>query len=142
MNGVDNDPVRPIIFYGLRIINGNRPYVDTRWTTVNQRRWSANFGVSPETCRFLWNLISEEGGLPKGTQFFHLLWCALFLKTYMTEQTLSAMIGVDEKTYRKWVRAVLPALANLKDRFVSFCLFFFSFKCKIDRTIKDDSPLF
>lgn len=132
-NNMDNinDPARPFIFYGLRLINGNRPSVDTRWNTVNQGRWQSNFGVSPKTCHYLWDALSEEGSLPKKTEFFHLLWTLLFLKVYMTEKVMSSMIGVDEKTYRKWVRAVLPAIAGLKERFVSFFSFFFTFVFKI-----------
>jgi hypothetical protein len=41
----------------------------------------------------------EKYAMPK-----HLLWAALFLKTYEAEGVLAGMVGpVDEKTFSKWV---------------------------------------
>jgi len=116
-----NISVSSFIYYGLEILNRNRPTLDTRWTTVNQRRWSTNFGTSPSICQVIWGLITSnnEEPLPNGANFFHILWTLLFLKLYMSESVLSGLVGVDEKSYRKWIWIFTPKIAQLKPKIVS-----------------------
>ena len=116
--------VSAFIYHGLKYINGNRSNVDTRWTSVNERRWSANYGASPNTCQAIWALITGSSPLPNGASFYHLLWGLLFLKTYMIEAVVSGMVGVDEQTYRKWVWIIIPRIAALKPSVVSIFIFY------------------
>ena len=124
-----NISVSSFTYHGLEIINQNRQNFDTNWTTVNQRRWSANYGTSPHICQCLWKLVTEKDPLPRGGSFYHLLWTLLFLKTYMTELVMSGMIGVDEQTYRKWLWIILPRIGNLKERIVSCYIIVLLFTC-------------
>jgi len=64
-----NISVSSFIYHGLEIINQNRQNFDTNWTTVNQRRWSANYGTSPHICQCLWKLVTEKDPLPRGGKF-------------------------------------------------------------------------
>ena len=115
--------VSAFVHHGLKYINGNRAHADTKWTAVNERRWNANYGVSPHTCQAIWGLMTGLSPLPNGASFYHLLWGLLFLKTYMTEAVVSGMLGVDEQTYRKWVWIIIPRIAALKPRVVSTFIF-------------------
>lgn len=77
-----------------------------------ERSFSALFGSSPSVCSRAWSLISHT--LPNGSRPIHLLWSLLFLKIYANEAVNSALTGADPKTFRKWVKLVIEALASLK----------------------------
>ena len=49
----------------------------------------------------------------------HLLWALLFLNTYDTKQNLADLVGVHEDTFRKWLWALVVAIAKLKPSVVS-----------------------
>lgn len=66
------------------------------------------FGVSPRVCLNLWH---QHINLPPKAKPKHLLWALLYLKVYGTEQALSGMVHVTRKTYRKWVRIMVGAIA-------------------------------
>jgi len=93
---------------GHGIINASRQY-----PTRNARRFRAMFGVPSTICPLLWHQMHLRGTLPKKGQPKHLLWALMFLKLYEVELAMAARCGVDEKTYRKWVWAFLPALSSM-----------------------------
>jgi len=79
---------------------------------VGLRRFKSFFGVSPQICALTWNLIKYE--LPDDYKEVHLLWALLFLKCYNTESVNRAIVGCDEKTFRKRVWMVVDKLAFMK----------------------------
>jgi hypothetical protein len=90
-----------------------------------ERQFQALYGTNPFMAAILWYEITiahpwrqrKNGCQPK-----HLvLWAMLFLKTYATENLLSAVIGTEEKTYRKWVWFILEGLSRMSPKFVSPC---------------------
>lgn len=74
------------------------------------RRYRGLFGVSPATCAVLWKMIEKK---PPGSKPKHLLWSLMFLKSYANEHLNSSVVGVDEKTYRKWNWIFINLLAEL-----------------------------
>lgn len=86
---------------------------------VGLRRFkSMFFGVSPQICAMLWQLIKDE--LPTNYQEVHLLWALFFLKTYNTESVNHSVAGCDEKTFRTKVWMVIDKLAFMKVVRVNF----------------------
>ena len=64
--------------------------------------------------------VKPRKSLPK-----HLLWAMLFLKSYGPEPFLAGLVGVAEKTWRKWVWLMINAINRLYSRVVSFdCIIF------------------
>ena len=88
-----------------------------------KKRYAAAFGLSPYMTSVLWYRLAEaqqlDYVLPPKTLPIHLLWGLLFLKLYSTEHINSLICGVDEKTFRKWVWAVIHAIADLHSKVVS-----------------------
>ena len=76
------------------------------------RRYRACFGTSPKVCCFLWTLIENQ--IPKNATPYHLLWSLMFLKIYSTENVLASIIGVDEKTFRKYSWPIIKLISDLK----------------------------
>lgn len=74
------------------------------------RKFRSFYGVSPNVCAILWNLLRNK---PEGAEPKHLLWCLIFLKTYGTEHVNSALVGVDEKTFRLWVWNFIELLSQM-----------------------------
>lgn len=73
------------------------------------RRFKSFFGVSPEVCAKVWNLlVSDATSDPK-----HLLWCLLFLKQYGTEHERRVILNADEKTVRKWTWVYVKLLSEI-----------------------------
>ena len=87
---------------------------------VSSERFSAIFGCSPKVAAALWNRLDKKELLPSDCLVKHLLWAFSFLKLYNNQRAASVVSKADEKTYRKWVWAVLDALAELD--LVSCCL--------------------
>ena len=85
---------------------------------TDERKFRALFGCSPEACQDLWKITF--GYQKAGTQPNHLLWALLQLKVYATEDVLSAMIGVDRKTFRKWVWPMIKSMRKAAPAVVSF----------------------
>ena len=89
----------------------------------HDHQFRSYFGVSAKVCVDLWHRMSLSlGAKPK-----HLLWALLYLKTYGTETTLSSRCLVTRKTYRKWVRLMLPRIAELAPHLVCYQLFGYCF---------------
>lgn len=65
-------------------------------------RFCTWFGSSLFICVQLWKRLVAKG-LLKGTKPYHLLWALYFLKSYNHEHTISAIVGADRKTVRKWI---------------------------------------
>lgn len=102
--------------------------VSSSWLTMQNRRcektqkerFHAFFGASPYVCSLVWSyLVQANVALDDYCQPKHLLWTLLFLKTYSTESVLAVLIGVDEKTVRKWVWYLIEELGDLYDDLVS-----------------------
>ena len=49
----------------------------------------------------------------------HLLWALMLIKIYATEDVLSGIAGVTEKTYRKWAWKFIKAVSDLSYTLVS-----------------------
>jgi hypothetical protein len=87
-----------------------------------RRRFVAWFGTDALTCSVLWEKLSIFGWLhfagSRGTHPKHLLWALMFLKCYATEAVHAANVGVDEKTYRKWVWFYLEGITSIQKHIV------------------------
>ena len=72
---------------------------------TKDRRFRSFFGTSGLVCHKAWELLQASGSLDEypGLTWDHFLWSLSFLKCCSTETQLSALYGIDEKTYRKWV---------------------------------------
>ena len=110
------DYTSPILFRVLgerivgRVINGR------------DRSYVALFGIPPLKVYQLWRLIYERnnrGNTRTKCYPKHLLWALLLLRTYNREEVLAALVGVTEKTYRKWAQDFEQFLLLL------FLLFYF-----------------
>ena len=83
------------------------------------------FGTSLLIVRKLWSMLWEEDVLPEGGRPKHLLWALHFLKVYPLQAPGCAAVGasgggaVHPKTHRKWVWALIDAIAELVDELVS-----------------------
>jgi hypothetical protein len=82
-------------------------------TPGSMRHFKAAFGVSPFMCSVMWNYMDDQENLPHRAQPKHLLWTLLFLKLYNSENVLCSLCECDEKTFRKWVWLMLPAIGSL-----------------------------
>ena len=90
-----------------------------RCRATENDRFQALYGVSPLVCSILWIMIVIAGGLDPYCQPKHLLWCFLFLKCYLSENVMAAILNADEKTIHKWVWYMMDALNNLEMEVVS-----------------------
>ena len=87
------------------------------------RRFRSHFGTSPLVVSVLWNLILESP--PTDFKIFlpdYLLIGLLFLKIYKSEAVHSAIVGNDEKTFRKWCWIIVGLIADCHDSVVSLNL--------------------
>ena len=84
---------------------------------TDQRRFKANYGVSPLVCAQVWMLICHC--LPAYCKIDHLLWALLFMKIYSTESVLVGIAQVDKKTFWGHVWTVIFAILDLKSAVVS-----------------------
>jgi hypothetical protein len=86
-----------VILVAKTMIRKNRP---------STRDFVAMFGVTARVCAVVWNITSFDNDI----KLVHLLWALMFLKMYEKEAILSAIAGVDRKTYRDKVWRVLSGL--------------------------------
>jgi len=93
----------------------------------------AHFGLAPKTIVALWNLCSIHDTLPPKATPTHLLWALLHLKVYASEATLCRIAKTNQKTWRKWVQLMLPAMSKLVPVKVSVVC------CHIEMTSKGSS---
>ena len=77
--------------------------------TMGYRKFRAFFGTSPEVCAILWNKLFEKR--PQNSSPIHLLWGLMLPKEYQIESVNSTLVGVTEKTFRKWSMLYISLLA-------------------------------
>ena len=73
------------------------------------RKHKAFFGITPLKTAIIWSMIDK----PSGIFPIHLLWALLLAKNYCTENVLSGLCDVTEKTYRKQSWIVLGLISDL-----------------------------
>ena len=96
-------------------------------STGDENFFRSTFNSSPEVCSHTWEYLTHYKKKPKKSLPKHLLWALLFLKSYATEPFLAGLVGVSEKTLRKWVWAMIGAVNMLYSRVVSFNVFYYYF---------------
>ena len=81
------------------------------------RRFKAFFGAEPDVVATIWHELFQSRWLwyagVRGPKPVHLLWALLFLRRYGTEETMSVIAGVCEKTFRKWAWFYADGIARL-----------------------------
>ena len=92
--------------------------------TPEDVRFREFYGAPAVVVLDAWNKLVFIALVPEGGWFFHLLWALMFLKLYDREHDLCANAGgscgaVDPKTFRKWSRPFVTALAELQYSVVS-----------------------
>lgn len=101
----------------------------SRSEKVRERRFKAEFGVPPYIATVAWEMLEDSSFLKdnnpgqKPPNPEHMLWALLLLKKYSRIESLANTVGADEKTFRKWSKLYLEALAELDSHLVSFVLF-------------------
>ena len=80
--------------------------------TQGHRKFRAFFGTSPTTCFVVWNMLLARR--PRKSTPEHLLWALLLLKQYSIESVNAALVGVSEKTFRKWSYIFIRLLAHIQ----------------------------
>jgi hypothetical protein len=90
----------------------------------------AHYGTEPIVVAVVWEMLVDDGWTKKkrGCKPKHLLFALKFKKCYDTEMSTASALGVDEKTYRKWVWFMIEGIARLKTHVVSILLLL----CSID----------
>lgn len=98
------------------------------------RRFKAHFGAEPDVIVTIWNLLHKTRWLffagVRGPKPVHLLWALLLLRKYGTEETMAAIAGVSERTFRKWAWFYADGISRLDGIVVSWssvgvrCAFF------------------
>ena len=83
------------------------------------RRYKAHFGIVPGVCADIWAMINPREEISPYAKPVHLLWGLMLMKVYSTEEVLSGIAGVTEKTYRKWAWTFIRATSDLSYSVVS-----------------------
>ena len=102
---------------------------------VNRRRFKAWYGIDWKLMSVVWQLLWKIGWMRENIKKrkpdpTHLLWALSFLKEYNIEDVHAADVGVEAKTFRKWVWLYIEGIAELASRVaseISLCLFSSSF---------------
>ena len=76
------------------------------------RHFRAMFGVPSKTAHLLWVTLDVDILGPPGGKRTHLLWMLMFLKEYCTQDSLSGICRVTQKTFRRWVHIFLDCVTN------------------------------
>lgn len=71
------------------------------------------FGTHPTICARIWEMV-DLTAMPGYTFFCHLLWALFFLRNYLQEAQHASFVGVDRKTFRKWVHPWVTAISSLR----------------------------
>ena len=80
--------------------------------SLGYRKFRAFFGTSPMVCVTVWDMLLFHR--PRKSTPEHLLWALLLLKQYNIESVNAALVGVSEKTFRKWSLIYIRLLANIQ----------------------------
>ena len=103
---------------------------EKRWKPVSERTFCSFFKLTPEGCSDLWyhlemywerNMNDPEALTLGQILEIHWLWVLHYLCTYASESVCAAMVGVTEKTWRKYVWGLLQVIVTAGDRMVSSC---------------------
>ena len=78
----------------------------------------AFFGTSANVLAIVWKLLFENF-LLDDAKYVHLLWGCMLLKQYSGDRVLSAVAGVNEKTFRKWAWKIIDGISWLEGDVVS-----------------------
>ena len=78
------------------------------------RHFRAMFSMSSRTAHLLWITLDVDVSGPTGGKRIHLLWMLMFLKEYCTQDSLSGICRVTQKTFRCWVDIFLDHVSNLE----------------------------
>lgn len=76
-------------------------------------------GTTPAICADIWTMINPREHVSAYAKPVHLLWGLLLIRVYATEEVLSGIAGVTEKTFRKWAWKFVEATADLSYTLVS-----------------------
>ena len=90
---------------------------DRLYVTQNQH-FKVICGVHPTVCTIVWGELKQSMLVKDACKPKHLLQVLIFLKTYTTKSSLAVVIGVDEKTLRKWIFIITYAISDLEDDWV------------------------
>ena len=112
-----NLPIQPSVFmfHGQEIFRRQKKAANG----TADRRFRACFGASPLVCAIIWKGIAPVVSAYDGYSPTHLLWALMFMKLYCLEPVNASIVGVDEKTFRKWSWIVIDAIESLYDDVVS-----------------------
>jgi len=77
-------------------------------------RFAGAFGMDPNRCATIWNMLETCGMKKKGRHPKHLMWMLMWLRVYATEEILHALSGCHENTVRKWVWIYVEAVASME----------------------------
>ena len=80
---------------------------------MSDRKFKSHFGASPQICADIWQMINPREEISSYAKPVHLLWALMLIKVYATEEVLSGIAGVTEKTFRKWAWKFIEATSNL-----------------------------
>lgn len=82
------------------------------------KKWKCHYGISPVNTIRLWNrILDNEYDLCLN----HFFWGLLLIKLYQYESVASNIVGVDEKTWRKWAWYAVDIISQLEAEMVSDC---------------------
>jgi hypothetical protein len=79
--------------------------------SLGYRKFRAFFGTSSLVCVAVWDFLLVQR--PRKSTPEHLLWALLLLRRYTIESVNAALVGVSEKTFRKWAHTFIHLLSNL-----------------------------
>lgn len=78
---------------------------------MGYRIFRAFFGTSPQVCEIVWDMLTTRR--PPNSVPEHLLWALMLLKQYNIESVNATLVGVTEKTFRKWSLIYIRLIAHL-----------------------------
>lgn len=87
-----------------------------------ERKFRCFFGCGVVTAYNLWCLLEKFDLVPQSACLQHMLWVLMFMKVYGNEDTMSALAGVDAKTFRKHTKSIAEAISYLEPMVVSCCV--------------------
>ena len=91
---------------------------------VLDRRFRAFFGTCPQVCVMVWRTLTKLQWFQKNNiktpNFRHLLWALQFLKAYDVQEIHACEIGIDKKTWRKWIWKYVEAITSISKHVVCF----------------------
>ena len=90
---------------------------------ISKRKFRAYFGATSAICADIWQMINPREEISSFIKPIHLLWGLMLMKVYSTEEVLSGIAGVTEKTFQKWAWKFIKEIADLSYSLVSYVYF-------------------